>query len=98
MSFTTRRIRDGAPRRAIKWSLIAVTMLRVLQPVLGNVAVNEGIGRNCGEAKNEQKPQRDGGQRDEQKEPEMLAHEFAHGGNISRFARISNLDEYDSCR
>jgi hypothetical protein len=31
----------------------------VLQPILGYVAVNEGVGGDTGKAENEEKPQRD---------------------------------------
>ena|SRR3984893_14403175 len=56
----------------------------MLQPVLGNVAVDEGVGRDSGKAENEKKTKRDTRERRDEKEPEMLAQQFAHGGKYSR--------------
>ncbi len=50
----------------------------MLQPVLGDIAVHERVGGDGGKSKNEQKPQRDGGQRDKQKKAQVLAHKLAH--------------------
>ena len=54
----------------------------MLQPVLGDITVDEGIGGDSGEAKQEEEPQPKRGQRDEQKKSEVLAHELAHAKNI----------------
>jgi len=59
----------------------------MLQLVLGNVAVDKRIGGDGGEAKQEQEPQPQGGERDPQKESEVLAHELAHAKNIPQGRR-----------
>jgi len=55
----------------------------MLQPVLGNIAVDERVARDSGKPKNEQQAQRDSGEDRDQKEAEMFAQQFAHGGNIA---------------
>ena len=55
----------------------------MLQPVLGDVAVDKRIARDSREPKNEQKAQRDCGNGCDQKEAGMFAQQFAHGGNIT---------------
>jgi len=50
----------------------------VLQPVLGNVSVNQRIRHDCGKAENEEETEGKGGQRRSDKETEVLAHQFAH--------------------
>jgi hypothetical protein len=47
------------------------------EPILGNVAIDEGVGCNTREPENEKKSQPDAGKRREQKKSEMLAHQFA---------------------
>ena len=54
----------------------------VLQPILGDVAVDKGIGDDGREAKQEKNPQPKGGQRDPKKKSEVSAHELAHAKNI----------------
>ncbi len=56
----------------------------MLQPILGNVSVNERVSRDCGKAENKQQTQRDTRECGEAKESEMLAHDLAHAGNITR--------------
>src|ERR1700674_2661529 len=61
----------------------------MLQPVLGDVSVNEGIRGHCREAKNEQKAQGNRRKRHPKKETEMVAHQLAHATNIpQRHLRI----------
>ena len=52
------------------------------QPVLGDVAVHEGIGGHSGKAKDEKQAQPDRCQGHVQKEAKMLAHQLAHVKNI----------------
>jgi hypothetical protein len=54
----------------------------MLQPVLGDVTVDERVVGNGGETKQEQEPQPQGGERDPEKKSEGLAHKLAHAKNI----------------
>ena len=58
----------------------------MLQPVLGDVAIDEGIGGDRGEAKNEEQPQPERGQRGKQKKSKVLAHKLAHAKNIPQLS------------
>jgi hypothetical protein len=55
----------------------------VLQPILGNVSINERIGYDCGKAENEKKTESESSERRRKKETEVLAHQFAHRANIA---------------
>ena len=57
----------------------------VLQPVLGDVAVDEGIGE-WRETKQEEQPQPERGAWRTRKKPKVLAHKLAHAKNIPCFA------------
>ena len=56
----------------------------VLQPVLGNVTVDEGVGHNSWKAKNEKQPQQQSGRGKKQEKTQISANQFGHVGNISR--------------
>src|ERR1700730_5855027 len=58
----------------------------MLQPVLGNVAVDERVGRDSGKAENEKKTKQVTRERRDEKKPEMFAQQFAHGGKYNRKA------------
>jgi hypothetical protein len=61
----------------------------VLQPVLRNVTVDEGIGYHSGEAHQKYQPQNEGGGGEQQEESQVFAKQFAHAGNISCFMEFS---------
>ena len=77
-----RRISRQADVRGGNLIRTAQAVNAMLQPVLGDVAVDEGIGGDGRETKQEQEPQPQGGERDPQKKSEVLAHELAHAKNI----------------
>ena len=56
----------------------------VLQPILSDIAVNEGVGHNSGKAENEKQPQKQSSGCNEQKKSQISANQFGHVGNISR--------------
>ena len=78
---------SGVSRQAnVGWGNVihaAQAVNSVLQPVLGDVAVNERVCRDSGKAQNEYQAQRHTCKGRKQKEAEMLAQQFAHGGNIA---------------
>src|SRR5579863_8175948 len=55
----------------------------MLQPVLSNVPVNQRIGHDRGKAENEKQTHGNGGDGRSNKEAEVMAHQFAHRGNIA---------------
>ena len=61
----------------------------MLEPVLGNVAIDEGVCCDAGKAKNKEQPQRNRGESQQQEIAKILAHEITHAGNIARFERIA---------
>jgi hypothetical protein len=63
----------------------------MLQPVFGDVAIDEGIGGDSGEAKNKEQPQPERGQRGEQEESKVLAHKWAHAKNIRHRMCVPSL-------
>ena len=50
----------------------------MLKPVLGNVAIYEGVSGDTGKPKYEENTHRDSSQRGEEKETKVLAHQLAH--------------------
>jgi hypothetical protein len=61
----------------------------VLEPVLGDVTVNEGIGYDAGKAEDENQPQQYGSGRKDQEKSQISANQFAHEANIARFPSIA---------
>jgi hypothetical protein len=59
----------------------------MLQPVLRDITIDEGISGDGGETKQEEEPQSESGQRDPEKKPEVLAHELAHAKNIPQLSK-----------
>ena len=83
---------DGGEKHGVSWQADegrrgtirrAQAVDSVLQPILGNVAVDERIVRNPGNPEKEDQPQRERGQRRENEESAVFAHQFAHRVNIS---------------
>src|SRR5207247_3652913 len=61
----------------------------VLQPVFGNVAVNERIRSDSWKTKNKEQPQRNPSENCKEEGAEILAQELAQAANIARLANIA---------
>jgi hypothetical protein len=61
----------------------------MLQPVLGNVAIDEGIGHDAREAQKKYQPQNECGGGEQDEESQVLANQFTHAGNIPCFVQFS---------
>ena len=57
----------------------------MLEPVLGNIAIDEGIRNYRRKAKQEGEPQQQCGCRTNQEKSQVSANQFTHLGNISCF-------------
>jgi hypothetical protein len=57
----------------------------MLQPVFGNITVDERVGRDSGKAENEKETQCDTRERRDKKKSEMLAQQFAHGEKYNSY-------------
>src|SRR5207245_7063539 len=68
---------------------LAQAVNAVLQPVFGNVAVNERIRSDSWKTKNKEQPQRNPSENCKEQVAEILAHELAHAANITRFVAIA---------
>jgi len=56
----------------------------VLEPILRDIAIDEGIRNDGREAQEKDEPQKECGSRTNQEESQVSANQFTHLGNISR--------------
>ena len=74
--------------------IVGARVHAVEKPVLGKVGVEQGVGGNFRNEKEEQKPHGQRRSRRKTKEPDVLAHKFAHPKNIACFPQALGIGEF----